>query len=219
MVGTQNDKETEVIQEGGAGFFRAASSVSRCYDYGTMCNRPNESCPSTRGKVFLKFLVALGAGGLFALAGCGEKPKPAENVAANVGAREFTEFSTKYLPAQRDAVAPDGSDVRLLLRLKGGSMIHFELAPNRTSKAVTHRTVEEIWYFVSGRGQVWRKQNGQATVVDVYPGVSLTIPLGTQFQFRSFGHEPLAAIGVTMPPWPGDDEAIIVRGEWEPTQP
>ena len=98
-------------------------------------------------------------------------------------------------------------------------MIHFELAPNRTSKAVTHRTVEEIWYFVSGRGQVWRKQNEHATVVDVYPGLSLTIPLGTQFQFRSLGNEPLAAIGVTMPPWPGDSEAKLVKGEWEPTQP
>ena len=183
-----------------------------------MRNRPNQSCPLAKGKVFLKFLLALGAGGLLALAGCGEKPKPAENVAAYVGAREFPEFSTRYLPAQRDAVAPDGSDVRLLLRLKGGSMNHFELAPNRTSKAVTHRTVEEIWYFVSGRGQVWRKQNGHATVVDVYDGVSLTIPLGTQFQFRSFGHEPLAAIEVTMPPWPGDKEAIVVKGEWEPTQ-
>jgi mannose-6-phosphate isomerase-like protein (cupin superfamily) len=96
-------------------------------------------------------------------------------------------------------------------------MAHFELAPNRTSKAVTHRTVEEIWYFVSGRGQMWRKQNEHAAIVDVYPGVSLTIPLGTQFQFRSFGSEPLAAVGVTMPPWPGDGEAIIVKGEWEPS--
>jgi mannose-6-phosphate isomerase-like protein (cupin superfamily) len=103
--------------------------------------------------------------------------------------------------------------------LKEGGMIHFELAPNRISKAVTHRTVEEIWYFVAGRGQVWRKQNGHAAVVDVHPGVSLTIPLGTQFQFRSFSYEPLAAIAVTMPPWPGEGEAIIVKGEWEPSQP
>ena len=164
-------------------------------------------------------LVVLAAATLLALVASGAKPKQLDKATANLGAREFTEFSTKYLPAQRDAVAPDGSDVRLLLRLKGGSMIHFELAPNRTTKAVTHRTVEEIWYIVTGRGQVWRKQNGHATVVDVYPGASLTIPLGTQFQFRSFGQEPLAVIAVTMPPWPGDGEAIIVKGEWEPTQP
>ncbi len=96
-------------------------------------------------------------------------------------------------------------------------MAHFELAPGKTSKAVTHRTIEEIWYFVSGRGQMWRKLDIQDAVIDVYPGVSLTIPLGTHFQFRSFGYEPLAAVGVTMPPWPGDGEAIEVDGKWTPT--
>jgi mannose-6-phosphate isomerase-like protein (cupin superfamily) len=131
----------------------------------------------------------------------------------------MTPFETKHLPMERAAVAPDGSDVRLLLGLPGGGMAHFELAPNQTSKAVTHRTVEEIWYFVSGRGQMWRKLEGQVSIVDVYSGVSLTIPLGTHFQFRSFGYEPLAAIGVTMPPWPGDGEAIVVTGEWQPTIP
>ena len=37
------------------------------------------------------------------------------------------------------------------------------------------------------------------------------------FQFRSFGYEPLAAIGVTMPPWPGTDESFPVGGKWEQT--
>jgi len=116
-----------------------------------------------------------------------------------------------------DAVAPDGSDVRLLLGLHGGGMAHFELGPGQISNAITHRTVEEIWYFLSGRGQMWRKQNGKSEIVDVYPGICITIPVGTHFQFRSFGYEPLAAIGVTMPPWPGEDEAVPVEGEWEPT--
>jgi len=128
-------------------------------------------------------------------------------------------FDTTQLPAERDAVAPDGSEVRVLLRLTGGSMAHFELAPHQTSKAVTHRTVEEIWFFLSGRGQMWRRQGDQASVVDVAPGTCLTIPLGTHFQFRSTSGEPLAAIGVTMPPWPGEGEAVIVKGEWPPTAP
>jgi len=126
-------------------------------------------------------------------------------------------FATKHLPANLDAIAPDGSDVRILLGLKAGGMAHFELAPGKTSKAVTHRTVEEIWYFISGRGQMWREQDGESEIVDIYPGICLTIPLGTHFQFRSFGDEPLAAIGVTMPPWPGEGEAILVSGHWEPT--
>jgi mannose-6-phosphate isomerase-like protein (cupin superfamily) len=128
-----------------------------------------------------------------------------------------TRFATKHLPMAIDAVAPDGSDVRILLGLKGGGMAHFELAPGQTSWAVTHRTVEEIWYFVSGRGEMWRRQDEQTEIVDVYPGICLTIPLGTHFQFRSFGYEPLAAIGVTMPPWPGDGEAVKVTGVWPST--
>ena len=129
----------------------------------------------------------------------------------------MTPFDTKQLPAERSAVAPDGSDVRILLGLNGGGMAHFELPPNQISKAVTHRTVDEIWYFVGGRGQMWRMQDRESNIVDVFPGVCLTIPLGTHFQFRSFGDEPLAAIGVTMPPWPGEGEAVLVPGEWEPT--
>jgi len=129
------------------------------------------------------------------------------------------DFSTKWLPAARDVVAPDGSDVRILLRLKGGGMAHFELPPKQTSTAVAHRTVEEIWFFLTGRGEMWRKQNDREEVVAVEPGLCLTIPLGTHFQFRSFGGEPLAAVGVTMPPWPGDDEAFEVEGKWGPTVP
>jgi mannose-6-phosphate isomerase-like protein (cupin superfamily) len=127
-------------------------------------------------------------------------------------------FDTKRLPVTRDAVAPDGSDVRVLLNLRGGGMAQFELPPGQTSKAVTHRTVEEIWFFLSGRGEMWRAQEGQPEeIVQVESGVCLTIPLGTHFQFRSMGEEPLSALGVTMPPWPGEGEAILVQGKWDAT--
>ena len=131
----------------------------------------------------------------------------------------MTEFETKRLPSARDTMAPDGSDVRILLRVRAGGMAHFELRSGRTSIAVTHRTVEEIWFVLSGRGEMWRKQNGRDEVVSIEAGTCLTIPLGTRFQFRAFGPEPLAAVGVTMPPWPGDDEAEVVEGIWAPTVP
>jgi mannose-6-phosphate isomerase-like protein (cupin superfamily) len=127
-------------------------------------------------------------------------------------------FETKRLSAARDAVAPDGSDVRLLLQLNRGSMAHFELPAGQTSKAVRHRTVDEIWFFLSGRGEMWRRQKGEAeSVVPVEPGTCLTIPVGTEFQFRSLSDEPLSAVGVTMPPWPGEHEAIVGAGKWEAT--
>jgi len=42
------------------------------------------------------------------------------------------------------------------------SMAQFQLRPGQTSTAVTHRTVEEIWYVLSGRGQMWRSQDGRS---------------------------------------------------------
>jgi len=69
----------------------------------------------------------------------------------------MSEFFTKRLAATPDAVAPDGSAVRILARLAGGSMAHFELAAAQTSRAVAHSTVEEIWYFLAGRGEMWRQ--------------------------------------------------------------
>ena len=69
----------------------------------------------------------------------------------------MADFATIRLPTERDVVAPDGSDVRVLLALQGSSLAHFQVAPGETSIAVAHRTVEEIWYFLNGRGEMWRK--------------------------------------------------------------
>ena len=124
-------------------------------------------------------------------------------------------FHTKLLSELPEVPAPDGSGVRVLLALKGGSMAHFELAGGRTSRAIVHKTVDEIWYFLEGLGVMWRKFDGQEETVRVEPGVCLTIPCGTHFQFRSIGLEPLKAVAVTMPPWPGEDEAVIVDGIWQ----
>ncbi|HET6868554.1 MAG TPA: amino acid racemase [Solirubrobacteraceae bacterium] len=126
-------------------------------------------------------------------------------------------FGTKRLPTTRDVVAPDGSDVRVLLGVRGGGLAHFELAAGQTSVAVRHRSVEEVWYFLRGEGEMWRKSGEAEEVVPVSPGVCITIPLGTSFQFRAGGDEPLAAIGATIPPWPGAGEALILSGPWEPT--
>jgi mannose-6-phosphate isomerase-like protein (cupin superfamily) len=136
------------------------------------------------------------------------------------GARSLAalpDFETVQLPATPDVVAPDGSDARLLPQLAGGSLAHFTLAPGVTSRAVAHRTVEEIWFVLGGSGEMWRASGDRDEVVAMAPGVALTIPLGTRFQFRATGREPLTAVAVTMPPWPGPDEAVAVDGPWTPT--
>jgi mannose-6-phosphate isomerase-like protein (cupin superfamily) len=127
-------------------------------------------------------------------------------------------YQVMRLPSEPTAIAPDGSDVRVLLGVPDrGGLAHFELAPGEVSVAVRHLTVAEIWYFLSGEGQMWLRAPDDEAVVDVSNGVCLTIPVGTEFQFRCVGDVSLSAIGATMPPWPGSGEAVRVAGHWEPT--
>ena len=123
------------------------------------------------------------------------------------------EFKTVHL-SQTPVYAPDGSEIRELGSLNRASMAHCTLHPGQMSKAVKHKTVEEVWYFIQGQGQVYRKQGEWVEITEVTPGISVTIPTGTHFQFRNTGDGPLCFIIATMPPWPGADEAVAVDDYW-----
>jgi len=123
-------------------------------------------------------------------------------------------FATKHLGDEYDVLAPDNSEIRLLVATTRCSLAHGTLPPGQVSLAIAHRTVEEVWYVTEGIGQVWRKQGSHETVVDVEPGTALTIPTGAHFQFRATGPEPLCFVMCTMPPWPGEHEAVRVPDHW-----
>ena len=129
------------------------------------------------------------------------------------------EFATLAPGAGFSERAPDGSNVRVLLALPSASMIRVELAAGAVARAVVHRTVGELWYVLAGRGEMWRRHGQREEVVALEPGVSVTIPRGTQFQFRASPTEPVSAVAVTIPPWPGEHEAEFVSGPWQPTVP
>jgi mannose-6-phosphate isomerase-like protein (cupin superfamily) len=116
-----------------------------------------------------------------------------------------------------DVLAPDGSEIRLLVQIGGASLVHCTLRPGCVTQAVQHRTVEEVWFCLAGSGELWRSTNGSDEITDLRPGVAVTIPLGTRFQFRASGAEPLEIAITTLPPWPGADEAVWVEGRWPPT--
>lgn len=127
-------------------------------------------------------------------------------------------FETVQLPEHADEIAPDGSDVRHLAHTSVVEMAHFRLAPGRISSATRHRTISEVWFVLSGRGSIWRADGaGNESVVDLFPGVSVSIPVGVSFQFRSDGPGDLDILGAEAPPWPGMDEAVLVDGPWTAT--
>lgn len=51
--------------------------------------------------------------------------------------------------------------------------------------------------------------------MDLQSGVAVSIPVGTEFQFRTIGDVALEVAITTMPPWPGEDEAVLVDGTWQ----
>ena len=111
-----------------------------------------------------------------------------------------------------DALAPDGSEIRLLADARQGatraSLCEVRLAPGAISRPVAHRTVEEIWYVASGHGDVWRCAPGSvADPVHVGAGDTIVIPVGWRFQFRAAPECALAFLCYTTPPWPGPQEA------------
>ena len=116
-----------------------------------------------------------------------------------------------------DAVAPDGSEIRLLLDERhgagGGSMVEATLPPGQVSRPVYHRTVAEMWYILEGYGQVWRcppaVDPAGIEPMAVQPGDALTIPVGWRFQFSAAADSAagLRFLCITIPPWPGDGEA------------
>ena len=93
-------------------------------------------------------------------------------------------------------------------------MAHFQLPAGQISRAVRHRTVEEIWYILEGKGEIWRSVDGTEEVSPLFPGVCLTIPVGTAFQFRASPDTAVSIVAVTMPPWPGENEAEFIAGAW-----
>jgi mannose-6-phosphate isomerase-like protein (cupin superfamily) len=128
-------------------------------------------------------------------------------------------WAVTHLPAEPDHIAPDGSEIRLLGDEPRGGYAHCQLPPGAVTQPVRHRTVQEIWYVLKGRGQLWRHDDHDTEeVVTLAPGICVDIPLHTDFQFRSTGDEPLQLLLLTMPRWPGPDEAVSsnVR-RWRPT--
>jgi len=127
-------------------------------------------------------------------------------------------FKIVGLPDEYE-IAPDGSLVRLIHSDSERSLVHCTLPEKCVSKAIRHRTVSEVWYFIAGEGELWRRLEDQEETVRVGLDASITIPVGTSFQFRNTGTGPLKFLCFTMPRWPGSDEAEHVEGPWLPSLP
>lgn len=126
-------------------------------------------------------------------------------------------MKTKTIPKEFQHMSPAGAEVRLLINNHLGGMAHCTLKEGVISKAVRHKTVSEFWYILSGVGAIWRKSEGQECITPLSAGITIDIPLGTEFQYRA-EQEDLVFLCITNPPWSGADEAsFVAHGAWIPS--
>lgn len=121
-------------------------------------------------------------------------------------------MQTQLIPENYQHISPAGAEVRLLMNNHLGGIAHCTLRKSTSSKVVRHKTVTEFWHVLSGKGVIWRKNETEETITELKTGISIDIPLGTDFQYRS-NEEDLVFICVTMPPWPGPDEVVYLEKE------
>ncbi len=124
----------------------------------------------------------------------------------------FTEIHKDDAPV---VTAADGSTVRILSKTHMASSIHVVI--EGTSNPIYHHSRDEVWYVISGEGEMWRRSAmREAHTIKLTPGMSFTIPKQTTFQYRSTGGGPLEAVCVTIPPWPQPDadEVVASAGIW-----
>ena len=126
-------------------------------------------------------------------------------------------MQTRLFPSSANGRSPAGAEIRYLIEGETGSMIHATVPPGQVNRATVHATVSEFWHVLSGKGRIWRRDDtGEETTV-LEPGVSIDIPVGTAFQYRCTGVDPLQFLCISMPRWPGDEEATVIDGPWKPT--
>jgi mannose-6-phosphate isomerase-like protein (cupin superfamily) len=148
----------------------------------------------------------------------GERAESLRRLAAAKNQRPvaLAKDGVKALPRKRDYLAPDGSEIRLLAKASAGDFAHCLLPAGKTSRPVYHRTVEELWYVLRGRGELWRGRSAKdQSTVALKEGASVRIPVGTTFQFRAAPKTALEFLIATMPRWPGPREAVPAPGKWQ----
>ena len=94
-------------------------------------------------------------------------------------------MKTKLLPENYDYLALDNTEIRLLLENNYGGLAHGFMHPNSISAAITHRTVHETWFILSGQGLMWRKIDDIEQLDELKPNTIIEMPLGVEYQFAT----------------------------------
>ncbi|GIW92568.1 MAG: hypothetical protein KatS3mg110_0609 [Pirellulaceae bacterium] len=107
-------------------------------------------------------------------------------------------------------VTKDGSEIRELLAhrnscLRRQSLAEARLSPGKATTPHYHRTAEEIYYILEGRGTM----RLQDEVRPVGPGDAIAIPPGAVHEIRADPDTPLRFLCCCSPPYEHEDTVLV----------
>jgi mannose-6-phosphate isomerase-like protein (cupin superfamily) len=103
----------------------------------------------------------------------------------------------------------DGSTIREILSpanscTRRQSLAEATLAPGRETQAHYHPQTEEIYYILSGSGEMRIREESQ----EVGPGDGIIIPPGAAHQIRNIGEEDLVFLCCCVPAYTHEDTVM-----------
>lgn len=125
------------------------------------------------------------------------------------------ESEVKTVQAASPFLSDDGSVIRALPGVGQVESVHCTLPKGGVIQASRHKTVSQIWYVLSGTGELWLEPpSHKGQVTPLAAGTAVTVPLGYSFQFRNTGSADLEIFIVNTTPWSGAGELIPVANHW-----
>lgn len=113
--------------------------------------------------------------------------------------RDCSPFTTK-----------DGSTIRELMAYRNSDCVRMSLAeaslpPGGKTECHVHREVEEVYYFLEGRGRILAGDD----YFDVEPGDSVLHSPGVRHQTWNIGETPLVFLCLCAPAYEHDDTDML----------
>lgn len=121
------------------------------------------------------------------------------------------------LSAAPNSVSPDGgAEIRHILTSPGGDLTHAVCLAGSTSGTHHLPELDEGYFVLSGRGEIWRAVNGRDAVTALRPGRWVSMPAGMRFQYRANVGSSLVFLVVVLPSWHEDLFHVVAGGRWSP---
>jgi mannose-6-phosphate isomerase-like protein (cupin superfamily) len=125
------------------------------------------------------------------------------------------DWATLTIGEAYDHVSPAGvAEIRLLPSFEQGELAHARARAGRPSRAARLSGIGEMFYVLTGKGELWRKTGGLEDVTPLVPGRSVSLLPEIEYQYRAVDG-PLDFLVFTAPRWQRENWHEAEHSNWD----